>query len=1097
MELTADNLLSQIEQVIVDKLNKQDLDPKLLSSALLSHLKKLKVDGFTSLDSSKTNKLSLIEQIKQAFKELIKDQSYVNEYEKFNKKTSNEIGKNKESNTNSDELTESVKKLIKEKNDTTKSSSFIEAIKKQFKELVINAKTQPQEQNREGRKQLLQERQKPQEVILSGFTERGSRILKDTFGGFFKGFFDKLKGFFDKLQTPKGGFGLVGGALALLFGGLAALVGGLMTDGPFKGLLKILSQAGIQGAVKMLEFAAKIFMANLKLVLGAPLNLLKDAAKVLGRFFGKDAYKTILAPLRGLSKLLTGATDDLLRIITTSISSLFSGVINTFKTAIVSVGKQILNILPKAFSGGLATTILKPLAGLGGIFKGLFGGLLAKITPLLKPIPLIGFAISLGFAYSRYKKGDVVGATIDLLSGIASFIPGVGTAISFGLGMLNAILDFKAGGSSAKASEKKSNVLGGWLKGLGGLVLKGLKSLPIIGPAIKAFEEFNSGNYLKGIKQLAYIATPLEFIGALLGDKEASGITKTGASVVRGIGSILKNLGEWVASTIWKVLSNIPIMGPALKGAKELFSGNFSNAFKQFLYINPAFEFLGSLLGDREVGAITGATAGAIQGIGSALKNLGVWVHKQVVKIPVIGPLIKMANNFANGEWKEGLKNLGRVIGLGGLISFFESKSEETGGDTEKIIKNPFTALREVLLAKARKWWKSAWSWVRWLARRVLPTSVIKALDQEANEKIESEFNPDKGENIQSSLSKAFSRLKDAFKGALENVSKSIGNVIGSVKDGAKNILSTGVNAAKGLTNTLKNTKDKVFEKVSGFFKSMTSSVTSGIKKWWSNSSFNPGTWSDPKTENRSDRLQANSNERLQKELAAASTDEERQKILEKEENAKKMLAETAKKLGVSGTPEEIVQKRKEKQANNINNTIQKLEGDKNKKGFIYNLVQPYLVNKLKQNPAYKEFYSKEKNTELQNTTSKTLLSDTTQTSKTTESIKVAPTDNVTSVGSKIETPTVKSDILSNDTLKLIATNTGDTNASLKILSTALLKLVVALDKKITTSGNGTTIVNNMSQGSSKQTPSVAQVVNSNVDPIRSVRQQFRQMQFA
>lgn len=994
MELTANSLLDQIEQVIIEKLNKQDLDPKLLSRVFSLQFKRLTTDNKTvTEDPSKGNKLTLIEQIKQAFKELIKDQSYVNEYKKFDEKTS------------------AIAKQVNntETNESKKSTNFVETLIKQIKEIAVNNK-QPQDQNREGRKQLLQERQKPQEVVLSGFTERGSRVLKDTFGGFFKGFFDKLKGFFDKLQTPKGGFGLIGGALALLLGGLAALVGGLMTDGPFKGLLKILSQAGIQGAVKMLEFAAKIFMANLKLVLGAPLNLLKDTAKVLGRLFGKDVYKTILAPLRGLSKLLTGATDDLLRIITTSISSLFSGVINTFKTAIVSAGKQILNILPKAFSGGLATTILKPLSGLGGIFKGLFGGLLAKITPLLKPIPLIGFAISLGFAYSRYKKGDVVGGTIDLLSGIASFIPGVGTAISFGLGMLNAILDFKAGGSSAKASEKKSNVLGGWLKGLGGLVLKGLKSLPIIGPAIKAFEEFSSGNYLKGIKQLAYIATPIEFIGALLGDKEASGITKTVASGFRGMGSILKNLGEWVA--------------------------------------------------------------------------------EKITNIPVIGPLLKMANNFANGEWKEGLKNLGRAIGLGGLISFFESKIEETGGGTEKTIKNPFTALREALLAKARKWWKSAWSWVRWLARRVLPTSVIKALDQEANEKIESGFNPDKGENIQSSLSKAFSRLKDAFKGALENVSKSIGNVIGSVKDGAKSILSTGINAAKGLTNTLKNTKDKVFEKVSGFFKSMTSSVTSGIKKWWSNSSFNPGTWSGSKIEDRGSRLQTDSNKRLQKELVAASTDEERQKILEKEENAKKMLAETAEKLGVSGTPEEIVQKRKEKQANNINNAIQKLEADKNKKGFLYNLVQPYLVNKLKQNPAYKEVYGKEKNT-------KTSLPDSAQAVKTTESVKIAPTDNVAPVASKIETPAVKSDVLSNDTLKLIATNTGDTNASLKILSSALLKLVVALDKKITMSGNGTTIVNNMSPGSSKQTPSVAQVVNSNVDPIRSVRQQFRQMQFA
>ena len=208
--------------------------------------------------------------------------------------------------------------------------------------------------------------------------------------------------FKDLLQTPsaeggkddepeKGGMGfikkIIGPAL-LVLGGLAALVTGLMSDGPLKGLLNILSKGGIIGGVKLFQ---------------------KMASKQLAKFTGLFA------------KIIP--------------KDLFTGVIKK----------------AKGFLGSITKFLLKPFAKLGGkaAGKGLFG-IIGKLfgkflKPLLKRIPGIGSLISWGFAISRFKSGDLVGGLIDVASGIATLFPGIGTGISIGLDVLNAFLDAKKG----------------------------------------------------------------------------------------------------------------------------------------------------------------------------------------------------------------------------------------------------------------------------------------------------------------------------------------------------------------------------------------------------------------------------------------------------------------------------------------------------------------------------------------------------------------------------------------------------------------------------------------------------------------------------
>lgn len=1040
MDVTIDNLLNQFSRTVIDKLDRQSFDPDFLKKLFEGLLNKVSNKQSNVIEQPKpatTQKDkpaqgSIVEDLKKAYNDLLKDTTYINNYKLF------------------------LKKVF----DKTLPSNQLRALTQAVEpKSVPNNKVYNSEDYEEGRRDLIKEEVKPQVVLFGGITDQGYKDLQNKLPTLLKGLLPK--GPEKQKERPQGlgMLGLLGGGLALLLGGLSALVTGLMTDGPFKGLLKILSIAGIKGGIKLLEGAAKVFLGSIKNFIQLPTNMIKSAAKAIGRIFGKDVYKALLAPIRGLSNMFTGFLDN----IVVSLKGVFTGIVTSLTGAISNIGKQVIGFASKMF-GGLSGSVLKPLKGLTGIFGKILGGLVKVLKPVITKIPGIGTIISWGFAFSRFKSGDILGGTIDILSGIAALFPGIGTAIAIGLDVLNAFLDFKAGGANKKASEKKTGILGDWLKGLGKLVLSGLKSLPIIGPLIKSVEEFSAGNYLKGLKQLAYIATPLEFIGALLGDKEASGATKTAASVFRGIGSVLKNLGVWVAKTIWKVFSNIPIIGPALKGAKELFSGNFAKAFKQFLYINPAFELLGSLLGDQDVGGITGAVAGTIKGIGGILKDLGSWVFQQITKLPVLGPLIKMVGNFTSGEWKEGLKNLGRAVGLGGLISFFESKPDESGNQKETGSINPFKALRNAVMEKARNWWKKAWSWVRWLARRVLPSSVIKALDSDTGEK-ENDVTTDNTQGSKSLISaetlnrikeatkKLLSNIKERLKGSLHNMSEGLSkapeklkemftglgsglksvvsniwggikNTIGGIKDKlhnwwdkspVKKVLETGIETAKSWYNDLvknssnlgemlKNTRNKIFNKVSGFFKNMTSNVTSGVKNWWNNLSWDPKSWVGlaPKTETN---------------VAGQGTGPQTP--------------------GSQPTKDSTLQT-----TNNLINNDTKL------------------------------------------TTANPLMS---------TSTKSAPSDKISSASSNEASPLAKLLKLgqfsqNSSSLSEIAANTNDTNNSLKVLGEAMFKLAMIFDKKLTSNGKTTIIASNNQQS---QITSASEIANTNSDPIRRVRMQF------
>ena len=58
------------------------------------------------------------------------------------------------------------------------------------------------------------------------------------------------------------------------------------------------------------------------------------------------------------------------------------------------------------------------------------GNCINIVKTLYKKIPILGALVGAGLAYKRFRDGDYLGAGAELVSGIASIFPGVGTAAS-------------------------------------------------------------------------------------------------------------------------------------------------------------------------------------------------------------------------------------------------------------------------------------------------------------------------------------------------------------------------------------------------------------------------------------------------------------------------------------------------------------------------------------------------------------------------------------------------------------------------------------------------------------------------------------------
>lgn len=196
-------------------------------------------------------------------------------------------------------------------------------------------------------------------------------------------------------------------------------------------------------------------------------------------------------PWKGTKKLIGEiGTKIFLPKVTKILTQFFPKLFETFTKGIQGIGKS---------AGGLITKLL-PTTGVLGKLAAKFLGF---FTPLLKRLPIIGTIINIGSAISRFIQGDIIGGLIDIGSAIAVLIPGVGTAISLALGLLNAGRDLT--GESKKTTGQQLANIGSIFGKVIDWMKEKLKSVfnYYFGKIGRGIDQIKSGDYIRGIVTLA------------------------------------------------------------------------------------------------------------------------------------------------------------------------------------------------------------------------------------------------------------------------------------------------------------------------------------------------------------------------------------------------------------------------------------------------------------------------------------------------------------------------------------------------------------------------------------------------------------------
>ena len=120
-------------------------------------------------------------------------------------------------------------------------------------------------------------------------------------------------------------------------------------------------------------------------------------------------------------------------------------------------GKTLANVGTKAGKALLKKGAKKIAAKVGGKAIAKVGAK-ALGKGLLKKIPFVGMGAGLLFAGQRLMKGDFKGAMLEAASGIASTIPGVGTAVSIGLDATLAAKDMGVLPGQKQAEDQQSGL---------------------------------------------------------------------------------------------------------------------------------------------------------------------------------------------------------------------------------------------------------------------------------------------------------------------------------------------------------------------------------------------------------------------------------------------------------------------------------------------------------------------------------------------------------------------------------------------------------------------------------------------------------------
>jgi LAS superfamily LD-carboxypeptidase LdcB len=296
-----------------------------------------------------------------------------------------------------------------------------------------------------------------------------------------------------------GGKNVFGSAKGLVTGGAAnAMKNFKVLTNSITGLLGLANKIGLDDSVRALQKAgaagAMSFggsMAGTAVKAGA--GAVGSLGKMALRGTGKLALKSIpmiggvFSIMSGMDRWKKGGMLNK----TQALIDFGSGAAN-FIPGIgwpISLGMDLLN-------AGIDVSQMDPGKLTSGVDTGMralkLGGKLG--LKFLKKIPGLGAIISIPLAIQKFKSGDTLGGLLEAGSGIASLVPGLGTAVSIGIDMISTARDFGVMDNIAASTTEP-------IKKIGKSVLR---NLPVIGTFIQLKESMALWN--QGKKKEAMMA---------------------------------------------------------------------------------------------------------------------------------------------------------------------------------------------------------------------------------------------------------------------------------------------------------------------------------------------------------------------------------------------------------------------------------------------------------------------------------------------------------------------------------------------------------------------------------------------------------------
>ena len=313
-------------------------------------------------------------------------------------------------------------------------------------------------------------------------------------------------------------------------------------------------------------------------LLGPALALLGGLAALMG-FFSDGPFKGLLqflgkyGVLGGLKLMFKGFATKFGKFFT-KFTDIFTKKIPKFFTKLFQGVSKVFKFAKGGFLRKMMAIIVK------------FGG---KALKFLKPIPVLGGLISFAFAYSRFKQGDIAGGLLEIASGVASFFPGVGTAISIGIDILLAVLDYKAGGTPAGGGKGKGGILKEWALKLAEFLLRLPPFLPVYMFYKGIMSVVNGGSITDALIDMAYT---IPFFGTLAGWLGAPGSAEEAKEDMGSKDGFFASIKNFIMGS-YPIKNLLQFWG----GIKKVWNGEYVSGLTDMAYAVPFFGSLVSFFG--------------------------------------------------------------------------------------------------------------------------------------------------------------------------------------------------------------------------------------------------------------------------------------------------------------------------------------------------------------------------------------------------------------------------------------------------------------------------------------------------------------------